>query len=46
MLDFSFKYKDTKVIVLENNYRSTQPILDLCSALIENNAERLTKKIS
>ena len=34
------------MIVLENNYRSTQPILDVCSALIENNNERLSKRIS
>lgn len=46
MLDFSHKYSDTQFIVLEHNYRSTQAILDLSSVLIDNNEERLSKKIS
>lgn len=46
MLDFSTKYPETQFVVLENNYRSTQPILDLSSQLIDNNNERLSKKIS
>jgi DNA helicase-2/ATP-dependent DNA helicase PcrA len=46
MLDFSNKYKDTKIIVLEENYRSNKQILDLSSALINNNEERLSKKIA
>ena len=45
MLDFSTKYPETQFVVLENNYRSTQPILDLSSQLIDNNDERLSKKI-
>ncbi|MDR2411281.1 MAG: hypothetical protein LBD88_01415 [Candidatus Peribacteria bacterium] len=45
MLDFSSKYKDTKIIVLKENYRSNKQILDLSSALINNNEERLSKKI-
>jgi DNA helicase-2/ATP-dependent DNA helicase PcrA len=45
MLDFSTKYPETQFVVLENNYRSTQPILDLSSQLIDNNNERLSKKI-
>lgn len=45
MLDFSIKYKKTKFIVLENNYRSNQSILDLSTQLIDNNNERLSKKI-
>lgn len=32
-------------IVLTNNYRSTQPILDVSKTLIERNNERLVKKI-
>ncbi|MBH2005049.1 MAG: ATP-dependent helicase, partial [Sphingobacteriia bacterium] len=32
-------------IVLTNNYRSTQPILDVSKTLIERNQERLVKKI-
>ena len=39
---FEQKYKP-KVIVLENNYRSSQEILDRATALIENNVERLVE---
>ncbi len=46
MLDFSIKYPDLTTVVLENNYRSNQAILDLCTTSIENNSERLTKRIS
>ncbi len=46
MLDFSNKYKNTKFIVLSENYRSTQEILDASSELIENNSERLVNKIN
>lgn len=45
MLDFSNKYKRTKFIVLEKNYRSSQTILDASSSLIKNNNERLVNKI-
>ena len=45
MLDFASKYNDSQVIVLENNYRSNQQILDISNALIDNNEERLTKKL-
>ena len=46
MLDFSSKYQNTKFVVLENNYRSNQAVLDLASNLIDNNNERLSKKIA
>ena len=46
MLDFSIKYPSLNTIVLENNYRSNQAILDLCTTSIDNNSERLTKRIS
>ena len=46
MLDFSSIYKDTHFIVLEDNYRSAQSILDLSTNLIENNTERLSKKLT
>lgn len=46
MLDFSSKFPDTKIIVLEENYRSNQKILDLATILIDNNEERLSKKIT
>jgi len=45
MLDFTSKYPDARIIVLEKNYRSVQPILDTAKALIENNSERLINRI-
>ena len=36
---------NTKVIKLEQNYRSTQNILDTASSLISNNDDRLGKKL-
>jgi DNA helicase-2/ATP-dependent DNA helicase PcrA len=45
MLNFSSKYPDAKVVVMDMNYRSGQSILNVSSKLIENNDERLTKKI-
>lgn len=46
MLDFTYHYKEAKIIVLENNYRSHQYILDTASELIKNNNERLINKIN
>lgn len=47
MLSFSKKYAaDLLTIVLTNNYRSTQPILNTAKKLIENNQERLVNQIS
>ena len=46
MLDFANNYKeDLLTVVLTNNYRSTQPILDVSKTLINRNEERLVKKI-
>jgi DNA helicase-2/ATP-dependent DNA helicase PcrA len=46
MLDFAGNYKeDLLTVVLTNNYRSTQPILDISKTLINRNEERLVKKI-
>lgn len=45
MLDFYNKYPETNFIVLENNYRSTQSILDLSTNLIEKNEERLVNRL-
>lgn len=46
MLGFAKQYEeDLLKIVLTNNYRSTQPILDTSKALIERNTERLTNQI-
>lgn len=46
MLDFARNYKkDLVTVVLTNNYRSTQPILDISKTLIDRNDERLVKQI-
>ncbi len=46
MLDFADSYKkDLMTVVLTNNYRSTQPILDISKTLIDRNDERLVKQI-
>ena len=44
-LDFNKTYKNTKIIKLEQNYRSTQNILSAASGLIANNSDRLGKKL-
>jgi len=44
-LDFSKTYKNTKIIKLEQNYRSTQNILGAASGLIAKNTDRLGKKL-
>ncbi len=44
-LDFSKTYKNTKIIKLEQNYRSTQNILSAASGLIAKNSDRLGKKL-
>ena len=46
MLEFAVAYeKELLTVVLTNNYRSTQPILDISRTLIERNAERLVNQI-
>jgi DNA helicase-2/ATP-dependent DNA helicase PcrA len=45
MLEFAHEYeKDLLTVVLTNNYRSTQPILDISRSLIERNQERLVNQ--
>jgi len=44
-LDFSKSYKKTKIIKLEQNYRSTQNILGAASGLISKNKDRVGKKL-
>jgi DNA helicase-2/ATP-dependent DNA helicase PcrA len=46
MLEFAREYqKDLLTVVLTNNYRSTQPILDISRTLIDRNQERLVNQI-
>jgi DNA helicase II / ATP-dependent DNA helicase PcrA len=46
MLQFADNYqKDLLTVVLTNNYRSVQPILDISKSLIDRNEERLVKQI-
>jgi DNA helicase II / ATP-dependent DNA helicase PcrA len=45
ILNFDKLNANTKVIKLEQNYRSTQNILDTASSLISNNEDRLGKKL-
>src|SRR5664279_6032595 len=44
MENFANSYEELLKIVLTNNYRSTQPILDISKALIDKNTERLINK--
>ncbi len=44
-LEFDKIYKDTKVIRLEQNYRSTENILTVASSLISNNENRVGKTL-
>ena len=45
-LEFDKIYKNTKVVRLEENYRSSQNILNVASKLISNNENRLGKKLN
>ena len=44
-LEFDKSYKNTKIIRLEQNYRSTQNILSVASNLISNNENRVGKTL-
>ena len=45
MAAFADGYSELLLVVLTDNYRSTQPILDISRSLIENNRERLVHKL-
>jgi len=46
MQEFATRYQESLLtVVLTNNYRSVQPILDISKTLIDRNNERLVKKI-
>ncbi len=45
LLEFETTFPDATVVVLEQNYRSTQTILDAANAVIANNASRKPKDL-
>ncbi len=45
ILEFETHFPTAKVILLEQNYRSTQTILDVAHAIIENNVNQKKKKL-
>ncbi|VAW07001.1 ATP-dependent DNA helicase UvrD/PcrA, partial [hydrothermal vent metagenome] len=45
ILGFEKDYPDAKIVMLEQNYRSTQTILDAANAVIANNAGRKPKRL-
>ncbi len=46
MENFAFNYQaELLTVVLTNNYRSTQPILDISKTLVDKNEERLINKV-
>src|SRR3989454_10075137 len=45
LLDFEHDYPDATVLVMDQNYRSTQAILGVANALIEHNVQRTPKSL-
>src|SRR4029453_15340834 len=46
ILDFPNQFEPpARIITLEQNYRSTQPILDACNSVIDFAKERFTKNL-
>jgi len=45
ILSFQHDFPDATRVTLEQNYRSTQPILDIAHAVIRNNTERAEKRL-
>ena len=45
ILDFQKDFPDAEIVRLEQNYRSTQPILSVANALISNNRQRIEKNL-
>ena len=45
ILEFERDFADTSVVRLEENYRSTQAVLDAANAIVANNKDRLGKRL-
>jgi DNA helicase II / ATP-dependent DNA helicase PcrA len=45
IMDFPKEFDDCRIITLEENYRSTQPILDLTNEIISRSAEKYQKTL-
>jgi DNA helicase-2/ATP-dependent DNA helicase PcrA len=45
LVDFDKKHKDCKTVVLDQNYRSYQGILDVANSVISNNTIRVSKNM-
>ncbi len=45
LLDFEHDYPDAEIFVMEQNYRSTEVILEAANALIEHNVQRKPKSL-
>lgn len=45
IMNFEKDFKDSHTVVLNENYRSTQPILNGANALIKNNKKRIDKEL-
>lgn len=45
IISFKNKFKDTQIIKLDDNYRSTQAILDMATSLIEHNTNKTLENI-
>lgn len=45
ILEFEDHYPKAKTIILDQNYRSTQTILDIADSVIKNNTQRKDKKL-
>jgi DNA helicase-2/ATP-dependent DNA helicase PcrA len=45
ILQFQRDYEDVKVVKLEQNYRSTQTILNVANQVIDNNRDQIKKKL-
>jgi len=45
ILNFKKDFSHTKIIKIEQNYRSVQPILDIANKVIQNNSQRNPKKL-